>query len=194
MSVAAPQAVLDFWFGRPGEPEHGQQRAAWFVKDPAFDARIRALFLPTVEAALNGDLDSWTATPRGALALLIVLDQFPRNLFRGTAKAFAGDAQARALAGKMVDAGFDQQLAPVERVFAYLPFEHSEAMADQERCVALCAALAEAAPGFESTLDYARRHRDVIARFGRFPHRNAALGRPSTPEEAAYLAQPGAGF
>ncbi|MGE5384586.1 MAG: DUF924 family protein [Betaproteobacteria bacterium] len=192
--MAVPQAVLDFWFGRPGQPEYGQQRAEWFVKNPAFDARIRALFQPTVEAALDGSLADWAATPAGALALIVVLDQFPRNLFRGEARAFAGDPQARAVAREMVDAGLDRQLSPVQRVFAYLPFEHSEDMADQDRSVALFSAMAEATPGFEETLDYARRHREVIARFGRFPHRNAALGRTSTADEVAYLAQPGAGF
>lgn len=194
MSAVKPQAVLDFWFGRPGDPRHGQSRPEWFVKDPAFDEAIRAQFLPAVEEAIAGRLADWAATSRGALALLLLLDQFPRNLFRGEARAFAGDPLARQIAATLVDEGQDRTLTPLERVFVYLPFEHSESAADQERSVALFQALADENAGFGDYLDYAVRHQVVIARFGRFPHRNAALGRPSTPEELAYLAQPGSGF
>lgn len=194
MRAAEPEDVLAFWFGRPADTDYGQPRAAWFRKDPAFDAAIRGRFLPTVEAALVGGLADWATTPAGALALLLVLDQFPRNLFRGEARAFAGDPQALALATTVVDRGWDAGLLPVQRAFVYLPFEHSEVLADQDRSVALFAALAAAHPAAAGYLDYAHRHRDVIVRFGRFPHRNAALGRPSTPGETAYLALPGSGF
>jgi len=194
MEGLGPLDVLSFWFGRPGSPEYGQPRSEWFRKDEAFDAGIRARFLPAVEVALAGGLSVWAAEPQGLLALLILLDQFPRNLFRGTARAFAGDAQARHLAEVAIDRGWDSNLTAGEKLFVYLPFEHSEALADQERSVALFSALAAGHPGCEGFLDYAHRHHEVIARFGRFPHRNAALGRPSTPEETSYLAQPGSGF
>lgn len=194
MSGTVAADILAFWFGRPGEPGHGQPRNEWFRKDAAFDETIRSRFLPDVEAALAGRLTTWADSPQGLLALLILLDQFPRNLFRGTARMFDGDAQARSLAERALAQGWDKNLSSVERLFVYLPFEHSEALADQERSVALFAALAAEAPGNDGFLDYAWRHHDVIARFGRFPHRNAALGRPSTPEETTYLAQPGSGF
>jgi uncharacterized protein (DUF924 family) len=194
MDSTAPAEVLAFWFGRPGEPGYGSPRAAWFRKDEAFDAAIRARFLPGVEAALAGQLAGWAERPQDLLALLILLDQFPRNLFRGAAKAFAGDQQARQLAEKALAKEWDKGLSAVEKLFIYLPFEHSEALADQERSLALFTALAAGHAGCEGFLDYARRHHEVIARFGRFPHRNAALGRPSTPEETSYLAQPGSGF
>ncbi|KAB2844100.1 MAG: DUF924 domain-containing protein [Burkholderiales bacterium] len=188
------QTVLDFWFGVPGSPEHGKPRECWFRKDADFDAAIRARFGSVVSEALAGGLVDWAGDPRSALALLVLLDQFPRNLFRLSAEAFAGDARARVLAREIVAARWDGGLAPVERVFVYLPFEHSEDGADQDRAVALFAALAQAQSGFAGFLDYAERHREVIRRFGRFPHRNAALGRASTPAEALYLAQPGSGF
>lgn len=188
------QTVLDFWFGAPGSPEHGKPRECWFRKDLDFDAAIRARFGSVVNEALAGGLVDWAGDPRTALALLLLLDQFPRNLFRQSAEAFAGDPRARLLAREMVAARWDEGLLPVERVFVYLPFEHSEDLADQDRAVALFAALAKAQPGFAGFLDFAERHREVIGRFGRFPHRNAALGRASTPAEALYLAQPGSGF
>ena len=185
----ADAEVLDFWFG--AEPL--ATRAEWFRKDEAFDARIRARFGGLVDDAIDGRLP----LPDGAeavLARLILLDQFPRNLFRGQARAFAGDATARALALGLIDAGGERVLHPLQRWFVYLPLEHAEDLALQDRSCALFAALAAEAPGFDSALDYAERHRDVIRRFGRFPHRNAALGRASTDEERAYLATPGSGF
>jgi uncharacterized protein (DUF924 family) len=194
MERTTPADVLAFWFGQAGEPDYGLPRAAWFHKDPAFDETIRQRFLPAVEAALAGRLTAWAGEPAGLLALLILLDQFPRNLFRNTAQAFAGDPPACQLAEQALDRGWDRELLPVQRVFAYLPFEHSEVLADQERSLVLFAALAAEQPGYEGYLDYARRHHEVIARFGRFPHRNAVLGRPDTLEEADYLAQPGSGF
>ena len=194
MDSTAPADILAFWFGRPGESGFGQPRSEWFRKDAAFDDQIRSRFLPGVEAALAGELTAWADDRQGLLALLILLDQFPRNLFRGEAKAFAGDPRARSLAESALAKGWDKDLSAVEKLFVYLPFEHSEALADQERSVALFSALAAEHPGCDGFLDYARRHHEVIARFGRFPHRNAALGRPSTPEETSYLAQPGSGF
>jgi uncharacterized protein (DUF924 family) len=185
--------VLDFWFA---EGPDGY-RPAWFQRDDAFDAEIRARFGALVVPAREGRLDGWTVSPEGALALLIVLDQFPRNLFRGSADAFASDAHAQAIARRAVPQGrMDAALTPAQRIFLYLPFEHAEDMAAQDLSVALFEGLRDhkthAAPG--GTIDYAWRHRAVIARFGRFPHRNAALGRESTPAELIYLAQPGAGF
>jgi uncharacterized protein (DUF924 family) len=194
MDSSAPADILAFWFGRAGEPGFGQPRSEWFRKDAAFDDQIRSRFLPGVEAALAGQLTAWADERQDLLALLILLDQFPRNLFRGEAKAFAGDSQARQLAATALAKGWDKSMSAVEKLFVYLPFEHSEALADQERSVALFSALAAGHPGCEGFLDYAHRHHEVIARFGRFPHRNAALGRPSTPEETSYLAQPGSGF
>jgi uncharacterized protein (DUF924 family) len=184
------EGVLGFWFGPLGTPDALQER--WFKQDPAFDALIRERFGATVEAALEGRLDQEATDPRAALALVVLLDQFPRNLFRGTARAFAGDARALALAARAIAAGWDQALTPIERSFLCLPFEHSEALADQHRSCALFAALPEA-PWRAEVVRYAEAHRDVIRRFGRFPHRNQALGRESTEEERAHLAS-SAGF
>lgn len=192
--MEAPETVLDFWFGAPGSPEAGTQRVEWFRKDDAFDRRIVVRFGATIEQALAGALAAWSATPRGALAQIVVLDQFTRNAFRGTARAFAGDARALAVARSMVAAGQDRALPPEQRAFVYLPYEHAEDLALQDESVRLFERLAADAAGFESMLDYARRHRDVIARYGRFPHRNAALSRASTPDELAFLARPGSGF
>jgi uncharacterized protein (DUF924 family) len=177
--------VLDFWF--QGDPT--VWRPCWFTRDRNFDAAIRARFADLLPAALAGQHDAWATTPEGALALVITLDQFPRNLHRATPRAFAADAKALTLATAAIAAGHDKALTPMQRVFLYLPFEHSESLADQDRSVALFESL-----GIANVTDYAHRHRDVILRFGRFPHRNAALGRASTPEELAYLAEPGAGF
>lgn len=189
-----PADVLEFWFGAPGSAEHGSLRKCWFEKDPAFDAEIRRRFLSLVDEAAAGRLDDWADRPEGLLALIVLLDQFPRNLFRDAPRAFATDAQALALAQQALAQGVDAQLMPVARAFIYLPFEHSEDLAMQDRAVALFSALAQHGEAFASYLDYAERHRDVIRRFGRFPHRNAILGRASTPEEIAFLARPGAGF
>lgn len=169
--------ILKFW------SEAGPDK--WYKKDDAFDAAIRARFLETYEAASAGALDVWAGTAEGALALVIVLDQFPRNLFRNDARAFAADARALAVANAAIAAGFDSRIAPPMQQFFYLPLMHSEALADQERCVDLFAG------GAEENRKYAIIHRDVIARFGRFPHRNAVLGRETTPEEQAFLDQGG---
>jgi uncharacterized protein (DUF924 family) len=171
--------VLAFWRAAgPGK---------WFKKDDAFDAEIKACFLASVETAAEGHLAAWETTSEGALALLILLDQFPRNIFRGSARAFAADALARAVADRAIGQGFDQRIPPVERLFFYLPFEHSEGLADQERAVALIRALDNA-----DLLKWAELHADIIRRFGRFPHRNSVLGRTTTTDEQAFL--DGGGF
>jgi uncharacterized protein (DUF924 family) len=182
-----PDDVLAFWFA--GDPS--ARRKVWFEKDAAFDAAC-GRFLDAARAARQGAFDAWAATPRGALALVLLLDQFPRNLHRGSAEAFASDSRARAVARAAIARGHDQGLTPVERMFLYLPFEHAETLADQDESVRLYETL-RADLGNE-TVKHAVDHRDVIRRFGRFPHRNAALGRATTPDEADYLAQPGAGF
>lgn len=192
--IASPDEVLDFWFGAPGSPQRGQPREAWFRKDRAFDAAIAARFGASVEAALADGLRAWLAEPNGTLARIVLLDQFTRNIFRGSAQAFAGDALALEAARALVDGGSDLGFDPVQRAFVYLPFEHAEDLALQDESVRRFGALSEAAPALGDMLDYALRHRDVIRRFGRFPHRNAALARVSTPAEIAYLAEPGSGF
>ncbi|WP_341896434.1 DUF924 family protein [Ferrovibrio terrae] len=185
-------SVLDFWFDRrPGVPL--TNRKAWFEKDAAFDEAIRQRFAAAVDSALAEGYADWAETAEGALALLILLDQFPRNLFRGEAKAFAGDARALAIARQAVDRGFDIALPPVMRMFFYLPFEHSEQMHDQDLAHLLFSALDKVMPGLDLA-GWADKHRAIIARFGRFPHRNAALGRESSPEEIEFLKQPGSSF
>ena len=185
--------VLDFWFDAPGGPEHGLAREAWFRKDPAFDEAIRARFGALVDEAAVGALDGWVDDGRGALALLVVCDQFPRNLFRGDARAFALDPRALAAARRVVAEGRDLGWRPVERAFAYLPFEHSESLDDQREAVRLFGLLRDD-PQAGGYLEWALKHLAVIERFGRFPHRNEALGRASTPDELAFLAQPGSRF
>jgi len=185
MRPVQPTELLDFWFKR--------DRKDWFAKNPAFDAEIRARFLPLYERAMQAELDHWREEPASCLALVILLDQFPRNMFRGAARAFAADALARAAARVIVEQRWDKAMTPDERMFAYLPFEHSEALADQERCLALMQEISQ----FAETADlpkWAEAHLVIIRRFGRFPHRNAALGRPSTREELEFLKQPGSSF
>ncbi|GAB2479522.1 DUF924 family protein [Comamonas humi] len=204
-AIAAADDILHFWLGaaRPDNARALQQRQQWFTKSDAFDAEMRERFGATVQAALDGRLDGWAAQPWERLALILLLDQFTRNIHRGTPQAFAGDRQALALALGAIDAGMDLQLPEVLRIFFYLPLEHAEDPAMQRRSVLAVAALAQATEAsgdadlqqfVQGTLDYAWRHQEVIARFGRFPHRNAILGRAGTPDEAVYLAQPGAGF
>lgn len=187
-----PGEVLEFWFDRTVE-------ALWFDRNDALDAQIRQRFGETLAAAARGELDHWTATPEGWLALLIVLDQFSRNIYRDDARAWRADARAQAIAVAGIARGDDRQLTPLQRLFVYLPLEHAENLALQQHCVDLFEKLVASLPGadrsrFEDFLDYARRHHDVIHRFGRFPHRNAVLGRENTAAEQAYLASPGAGF
>jgi len=192
--MTAPADILQFWFGGDLSP---WQLERWFRPDPAFDAAIRDRFGALLAPARDGALDRWAATPEGTLALLLLLDQCPRNLHRGRPEAFAGDAHACTVARQAVLRDrHDLALPPSARCFLYLPFEHAEAMADQDLSVTLFEGLRDdpvhAAPG--GSIDFAWRHRAVIQRFGRCPHRNLALRRQSTPEELAYLAEPGAGF
>jgi len=187
------RAVLDFWFGVPGSAQYGRPRAEWFVKKPAFDAEIRARFLDLHGRADAGALAHWADHAHGLLALIVLLDQFPRNMFRGQPGAFASDTAALTNARLMVARGWDLQLPPVMRGFVYLPYEHAEDAAAQEESVRLFAALPPGAQRDE-LLDWARRHQEVIRRFGRFPHRNRILGRTSTVEEAAFLKRPGSRF
>lgn len=177
-----PETVLDFWFSPRVETN-------WFVPDPALDAEIAERFGDWVEAALAGELEDWSFDARGALALVILLDQFPRNMWRGTAKAFAGDQLAREAADNAVTMEFDWELEPKQRTFLYLPFEHSEDIAHQRKAVDLFRERAT-----PDALDWAEKHLRIIERFGRFPHRNSALGRTSTPEEVEFLKQPGSSF
>jgi uncharacterized protein (DUF924 family) len=188
------QEVLDFWFGAPGSAEHGHTRKFWFEKNDATDRDIQQRFGALMERALRGELAPWAAQAQSALAQIVLLDQFTRNSFRDTPRAFAGDARALAAASAMVGARQDEALPPVQRAFVYLPFEHAEGLAMQDEAVRLFTRLVAVAPELQGMLDYAHRHREVIARFGRFPHRNTALGRQSTLEEEAFLKQPGSSF
>jgi uncharacterized protein (DUF924 family) len=173
LCAASPADVVTFW------REAGPKR--WFRKDESFDADFRSRFLHCHEAAVRGELDSWAGDAESALALLILLDQFPRNAFRGTARMFESDAKARDIAVGAIAAGYDNAIEPDLRNFLYLPFMHSENLADQDRAVALTRRLGD------DPLRYALLHRDIVARFGRFPHRNAVLGRATTPEEQRFL-------
>ena len=189
------QDVLDFWFLPPGDPGYGKARPEWFRKDPAFDAQIRARFGSLIAQALAGGLREWEMDgPEGTLARILVLDQFTRNAHRDAPESFAGDTLALTAAQALVDSGADRRLAPFQRAFAYMPYEHAEDARMQQCAVDLFARLAAEHEGFGEMLDYAHRHRGVIARFGRFPHRNPILGRASTADELQYLGQPGAGF
>lgn len=172
--TAIPQDVLGFW--RNAGPQK------WFVKSQAFDDAIRLKFEPVHHRAARGEYDGWAAEPEGALALLILLDQFPRNLYRNSAHAFATDPKARAIARAAVEAGFHRRVEPVLSPFFMLPFEHSEDLADQDFALALAIEIDD-----PETLRYAQIHRDIIVRFGRFPHRNPCLGRATTPQEQAFL-------
>ncbi|WP_322105004.1 DUF924 family protein [Paraburkholderia sp. J41] len=193
---ARAREVLDFWFGAAGSPERGRERKLWFRKREAFDVQLRERFGALLEAARAGECDAWCATPEGALALVIVLDQFSRNCLRGTPQAFSADAKALAVACAMVESGADRRLPDAyHRVFAYMPFEHAESMEMQRESLRLFGELAkQPAPGLAGFYDYARRHAEVIERFGRFPHRNALLGRASTEAELAFLREPGSRF
>ena len=191
---ADAQGVLDFWFGAPGEAGYGHARTAWFQKDDAFDAEVRERFGAAIEQALRGELEGWAGEAHSALAQILLLDQFTRNAFRGTPRSFAGDARALAAASRMVGERFDDALPTFMRPFVYLPFEHAEGLAMQDEAVRLFTRLADEDAEQQSPLDYAQRHRAVIERFGRFPHRNAILGRQSTAGEIEFLKQPGSGF
>ena len=182
-------ALLDFWFGPPGDPERERARDIWFKGTGAFDAEVRRRCLACYEDAAAGRLAVWEDTPEGALALVLLLDQVPRNIFRGTLRAYSTDAAARAAADRAIARGFDQKLPPVWRKFFYMPLHHSEDVTDQRRSLVLLEAVPND-PSRSENARYARRYLDIISRFGRFPHRNAVLGRQSTPEELAFLDEP----
>ena len=195
------EAVLDFWFGELDDEGNADKAhiERWFTSDPAFDAECRARFSDLHEAVAAGEREAWLEAPRGRLAYVIVLDQLSRNMFRGTAKMFAYDARSLRAAEAGVAAGEDRRLAFAERGFLYMPLMHAEDAAAQARCVALFEALRDEVSGERRrraamSLDFAEQHRAIIERFGRFPHRNATLGRASTPEELAFLEQPGSSF
>jgi uncharacterized protein (DUF924 family) len=199
--MESPDSIHKFWFG-PSIDETAiiaAQSKLWWDKNAKIDERMRTRFEATVSEAAHGRLADWRLQPLGLLALILLTDQFPRNIYRGSARAFACDAEARRLCKDAIAARYDRGLRIIERVFIYLPLEHSEDPADQEESVRRYTALLSEAPAplktsFQGFLDYARRHRDVIDRFGRFPHRNAILGITSTPEELTFLEQPGSSF
>ncbi len=174
--------ILDFWFS-------DEARIHWFNRFDAFDRQVGDILLPHYQAAVSGELDDWAYDTLGCLALIILLDQVPRNIFRDAAQAFATDEVARDIARYANRRGFDREVTDEQRLFFYLPLEHSEAIEDQTLCCALMRQMDNA-----EWIRYAERHREIIARFGRFPHRNAILGRPSTPEEIAFLQTPGSSF
>lgn len=183
------RALLDFWFGPPDDAERECHREIWFKCPPEHDDKLRRLFLADYELAAAGGLVAWETAPETALALVLLLDQIPRNIFRGTPRAYATDALARAVADRAMARGFDAALPPVWRKFFYMPLHHSEDAADQRRSLALLQAVPNDPARAENTR-YARRYLDIIERFGRFPHRNACLGRVSTAEEIAFLDEP----
>jgi len=180
--IAAPEDVVGFWF-------HELSPKEWYGAPASVDAEITAQFGDTYDALKDDVPADWLEGVEGFLAAILVLDQFPRNMFRGSALAFATDAQALALSKRAIAEGIDRQLPPEQRCFVYIPFQHSEDLADQRRSLELFTAL-----GNPENLDFAKRHEAIIARFGRFPHRNASLGRSSTPEEETFLKQPGSSF
>lgn len=194
------ESLHAYWFGgKADDAAADRQLKLWWSKSAALDAELAERFTPLVQAARAGGLDNWADTPTGALALILLTDQLPRNIYRDTAAAFASDTMARAVAAAGLASGWDRQLRPIERVFFYLPLEHAESMEDQDRSVALYTRLFQEAPmasleRYRNFLTYALRHRRVIERFGRFPHRNAIIGRASTTEEVSFLQEPGSSF
>lgn len=199
--METPDTIREYWFGALEDAAvTARERARlWWSKNPESDDEIRRRFESWVIKAGSGELDNWASNPQDRLALILLTDQFPRSIYRDLAKAFAFDSKALSLALTGIDAGFDAALRPLEKVFFYLPLEHSESLADQNRSVSLFQKLVDDAspdqkPTFAEYLDFAARHRDIISRFGRFPHRNKALGRISTSEELSFLQQPGSGF
>lgn len=194
--VLEQKKVLEFWFGTPDSPEltYAERKKLWFGKDEATDQRIYQLFINTYEQVIAGDYKIWQSSPDGCLALILVLDQFPRNMFRGQAKAFASDVQALKITQLALAQGFDRELLPVQRLFLYLPLEHSENRDHQAQAVTLFQALADEHEEFKDSHVYALKHQAVIERFGRFPHRNEIVGRSSTPEEIEFLKEPGSSF
>ena len=189
-----PAEVIEFWFGPPELTDTEAVTSRWFRKDPAFDHEVAQRFGPLLQRALGGELQDWAWQPGPALARILLLDQFTRNAFRDTPRAFAGDALALAAARQMVAQAQDQSLPLLRRVFVYLPFEHAEDLAAQAEALRLFGRLEQEAPALAGYADYARRHHAVIRRFGRFPHRNAVLGRVTTAQEIEFLKEPGSAF
>ncbi|MGH8671617.1 MAG: DUF924 family protein [Burkholderiales bacterium] len=192
LRAIGPQDIVDFWFGEDAAALQ-QRRALWFSKQPTFDDEIRRRFQAVYLQAAADGLQAWKGTAPGCLALILLLDQFPRNMFRSSAKAFATDTLALAIAQQTLRCGFDEQLTPLQRMFVYLPFEHCEDLRQQQRSLELFGQLA-GEPEMQGVIDYALRHYEVIRRFGRFPHRNALLSRASTAQELEFLRQPDSGF
>lgn len=191
------QDVLDFWFGSDDEPPGPERQKRWFIKDEQFDERIRQNFGEALEQAIRGDYDEWAQTARGRLALIILLDQFSRNIFRGSPRAWSQDLLAQKLTLEGLEKGDDEELSAIERGFFYLPLEHAEDHHLQELSVEKFRAIAKQNPKDEfvaGMLDYALRHHEIIDRFGRFPHRNEVISRPTTAEEATFLDQPNSSF
>ena len=183
------QEILDFWFLPEEHEDYGNPREAWFKKDDGFDAEIRARFLNDFEKAEAGDYLEWTESARGSLALILLFDQFTRNMFRDSPRAFSADGKAREIARHMLFRGFYDELSDVQKQFAALPFEHSEDIEDQKLSLKLFKQL-----GSDELMDYAKKHYVIIEKFGRFPHRNAQLGRQSTKQEEAFLKEPNSSF
>ncbi|NMG20489.1 DUF924 family protein [Brasilonema bromeliae] len=191
--MSQAKEILDFWFGSSGSPDYGKPKSFWFSKKPEFDEELRIRFLTDYQKAAGGYLDDWMDFPDSCLALILLLDQFPRSMFRDTPEAFATDWEALSVAQHAVAQRYDQKLLPVQRWFVYLPFEHSENLEHQSQAVRLFQQLGDD-PDSVSCIDYALRHMQVIERFRRFPHRNKILGRVSTPEEKEFLKHKGSSF
>lgn len=193
--MSRADTILSFWFGQPQDEEryYKERRQLWFASNPQIDQDIRYRFLTDYQAAREGRLSEWGKTPRTTLALILLYDQFPRNMFRGEPQAFATDPLARRFTFQLLQTDEARKLLPVEQMFVYLPLMHSEALADQQQSVTLFRQLAQHNPGLDS-VSYAIRHLEIIERFGRFPHRNAIFGRVSTPKELEFLTQPGSSF
>lgn len=191
--VIRPDDVLHFWFGTADGTGLAAPQEKWFAKNPVFDQACRDGFGAAWEVARHGGYDDWQGLPRPALALVVLLDQIPRNIFRGDPRSYASDSKALEVSRAALAKGFDENLTPLENIFLFLPFEHSETLADQDQSVALADGLP---PGkaFDEVRRIARRHREIVERFGRFPHRNVVLGRVSTPEEIAFLQEPESSF
>ncbi|MEA5580257.1 DUF924 family protein [Nodularia harveyana UHCC-0300] len=187
------KTILEFWFGHPDAPDYGKPKADWFTENAEFDQEIRNQFLSDYQKVAGGYLEGWIDAPESCLALILLLDQFPRNMFRGQPEAFATDWEAVSAAEHAVVKGYDSQLLPVQRWFIYLPFEHSENLSHQRQCVQLFQQLSHD-PNSAKAIENSLSHQAIIQRFGRFPHRNSILGRNSTKSEKEFLQKPSSWF